>query len=786
MNNNNQLIFRPFVDDSKESHKDLREIFNKYLYHWPLFLLSMLLCLTLAYFYLKQIKPVYHIKAKLSIKDEKNKTASTKAAALEELNISSAPKLVESEMEILKSRPLIRQVVTQLQLWATYTEPANAEDLYSKTPVRFKLLETAAPLKETSLDITINSANRFSLSGPDGKTLDASFKNTLTSSFGRWKLEPTSDVKNYIGKTIRISLQNPEALITQYQYKINTVLNKTAPIVELKIDDLVPERGKDVLNSLIAAYKTFNIADKNKETESTLKFINERLTSLTGELTDVEKDVEGYKSSIGLTDISSQSQFYLDNVQSNDGRLNEVNVQLNVIEGVERYVNSAANSGNAPATIGITDPNLISLVEQLTKLQLQRDKLLAITPENNPIFIPLNRQIKSTKETIKQTIGGIKSSLLATRQQLQLFNSRFESSIKNIPGQERKYVSIKRQQGIKENLYVYLLQKREEVALSYASTLTDAHTVEEAYYEEPQSRKEYPLTVALLLGFLLPVGLIAGRDALRNRILTRKEIETATSAPIICELVQEESKTAIVVLNRDNYAIGEQFRALRTNLLHVYNRKEKGKVILFTSSISGEGKSFVTSNIGASLAISGRKTVVLELDLRRPKISKIFKMDTAGPGLSELLNGDAEKEDVIQPSGIHPNLFVMGSGSIPDNPAELLESEEMESLINELRFEYDNILIDSPPLRLVTDAMILAKMSDITLYLIRQGYTGKPELKFIKQMQEEKKLPNLNLVFNGIQRGKYGYGYNYDYSYYNEKDRKSVVKDYIKDFFKRF
>ncbi|RXF69442.1 GumC family protein [Arcticibacter tournemirensis] len=767
--NNEQFILTPYTEVENEK-KDLRGILSQYLYHWPLFFISILIVLGLAFLYIENTKPIYHVKAKLSIKDEKQ-TSSDKTAILEELNLSTAPKLVESEVEVLKSRPIISRVVKDLKLWVTYREHINYtyNDLYKTTPVKFTLLAPSKELKEQSIEITINSNNDYLINKSDDEVVRASFKNTITSGFGKWKLTPTSTLNEYIGKTINIYIENPESTINDYQSRISADLNKTAPIIELKIDEEVPERGVDVLNNLIAVYKNFNVADKNKETQNTLKFIDARLALLTGELTEVEKDVEGYKSSIGLTDISSQSKVYLENAQTNDGKMNEVNVQLNVINAIEAYVNSPKNAGNAPATIGITDPGLTNLVEQLTKLQIQREKLLSITPESNPIFAPLNRQIGSIKTAIKESIRNIKSSLVATRKQLQRFNSNVESSIKNIPGQERKYVNIKRQQSIKESLYIYLLQKREEVALSYASTLTDARTVEDAYYEEPLSRKEYPLTIALVLGLLIPAGLISGRQLLRNRVLTRKEIEKAVGCPLICELVQESSGAPLVVLNRNANAIGEQFRALRTNLLHLYNKQQRGQVMLFTSSIAGEGKSYIASNISASLAISGKKTIILELDLRKPKITKIFNLKTGGAGLSELLSGSVLKEDVIQPSGVHPNLFVMSSGSIPDNPTELLETERMESLINELRLEFDNILIDSPPLRLVADAMILAKMTDITLYVIRQGHTGKSDLTFIRQVHEEQKLPNINLIFNGIQSGRYGYGYNYDYSYYDTK-----------------
>jgi len=785
--NNEKPIYLPYTQVKETDEKDVKSIISRYVYHWPMFVICIVVAFGLAFLYLQTQKPGYRVMAKISIKDEKSTASSEKDAALQQLNISSQPKLIESEVEIIRSRPIISKLVKDLELWVTYTEPQRFRevDLYAAAPFSFKLLKQGAAPANAKYVIRIMSASRFSYSKNEEKPVEADFNDTFASNFGHWKLTLAGNPEEWIGRTVNMNLRSPNQVTSEFQSRIATVINKSAPIVDLKLDDEVPERGEAVLNKLIQDYQKFNINEKNKETESTLKFIDERLASLTGELTNAEKDVEGYKSSIGLTDISSKSQYYLQNVQMNDTRMNEVNVQLNVLSEIEKYAGSE-DAESVPATIGITDPGLVSLVAQLSKLQLQKDRLLAITPENNPIFTPLNKQINSTKAAMSQNIQSIKASLLSTRRQLDKINSKFEGSIRSIPGQERQYVSIKRQQGTKESLYLYLLQKREEVAMSYASTLTDVHTVESAFAEALPSKKPFVYSFALLAALILAAGFIYGREAIRNKVLTRKQIEKTTSVQIISELVREEGPGPIVIANsRSSSVIGEQFRALRTSLLQIDKHKERGKVILFTSSISGEGKSFVSSNIAASLAVSGRKTIILELDLRKPKLTNVFKLNTECPGLTDLLTGKASKEEVIQQTAQNSNLYAMRAGAAVENPSELLEGKEMAKLIEALRFEYDNILIDSPPLRLVTDAMILAPLSDITLYLIRQGYTGKEELEFIKQLEAENKLPNLKLIFNGMENERYGYGYQYDYSYYNVKNSKGFG-NYVGDILKRF
>lgn len=782
-----KVIYLPSPTTEASEVKNVRSILSGYIYHWPMFLFCMVIALGLAYLYSKTLKPVHQITARIAIKDEKSQASADQNDALKQLNITSQPKLIESEVEIIRSRPILGNLVNELNLWVSYAEATKLKevDLFNNSPIKFQMIKAAVPRVGIEYNVEILDPQRFAFSQAEGKTLIANFGSTVNTSVGNWKLNLQGNAEQWVGRKLKLRLRNPEDAINEYQAKLGTIINKSAPIVDLKIVDEVPERGELVLNRLIEDYKKFNINEKNKETESTLRFIDQRLGLLTGELTSAEKDVEGYKSKNSITDITAKSEYFQNNLQMNDTRLTEVNLQLNVIGELEKYAN-AKNSGNAPATIGISDPGLLSLASQLSKLQLQKDRMLATTPEGNPIFDGINEQIKSTKNALRENVQSIKGSLLSTRRQLDKINNKFEGSIKSIPGQERQYVSIKRQQGTKETLYLYLLQKREEVAMSYASTLTDVHTVEAAFSRPLPSKQPMIYSFAFIAGLILPAGFIFARQALKNKVLTTKEIEKATTVQVISEIVHKQGQLPIVIANsRNSSPIGEQFRALRTSLSQIKNNQERGRVILFTSSISGEGKSFVSSNIAVSLALSGRKTIILELDLRKPKLTNIFKLDKSGPGLGDLLNGEASKEEVIQQTNQHPNLYAMRAGGVVENPSELLESKRMSDLIDELRDEYDNILIDSPPLRLVTDAMILAPLSDMTMYLIRQGYTGKEELEFIRQLEDENLLPNLKLIFNGLDNDRYGYGYNYDYSYYSGGSG-TDAKGHIQNFFKRF
>lgn len=761
MNNENTPLTRFIEKEEENGSSNFGESISRYLYYWPLFLVCIVCSLGVAYAYLHYAKPEYIVKAKLLIKAEKS-TTNSESSLNEIIKPYQTGKSVEDEIEILKSRSVIQQVVKNLELWAHYEEKGKvvSEDLYGQSPLRFRLVHKDQDFESKDFLVTILNADTFSLEDAEGNVREFRFADQLRNNFGSWRLEKTGNFNDYIGKTIKINIKDPEIATDQLLGRIEaTEINKNASVVELSIQESVLKRGKDILNQLIVQYNVASEKEKERVAGTALKFIDERLSSLTGELNSVEKDVEGFRSSRGLTDISSESKVYLDNVRVNDANLNQVDVQLNVIRGIERYVNSPDNaSASAPSTIGIDDPALTSWVSKLIDLQLQYQQLMGTLPEKNPAFDPIRQQIASTKDAIKQNISNIKSSLISTRRQLESFNSGFQGSIKSLPSDERQLVSIKRQQSIKENLYLYLLQKREEAALSHASTLAFSQTVDNAYLDTYKKPLTYSL--ALFIGILIPALILFGRQLLNNKIQSTEQIER-TGVPVTAELVYEYSKSPIVVHNKSRFAIGEQFRSLRTNLLYLHDKKKSGRVTLVTSSIAGEGKSFVASNLGVALAASGRKTIILELDLRKPKIAANFNI-RKGLGLSDFLDGRASLDQIVNVSALHPNLSIIGTGTLPENPSELLEQIEIDELIAVLRTEYDDIILDTPPIFLVTDAMIISRVADASLYVVRQNFSYRKHLGFIKKIFREHKLPRMQIVFNAIQkRGEYKYGYEY-------------------------
>ncbi|MDB5011404.1 MAG: polysaccharide biosynthesis tyrosine autokinase [Mucilaginibacter sp.] len=761
------------IEKEKNNNINFKNVINNYKHHWYLFLFTIIITLIIAFIYLQYAEPTYAIRATLLINEDKKSidNQEPQQSVLNKIDLPNSAETTENEIAKLKSINLISQVITDLQLSTSYKMKQGLfyHDLYITLPFKLTLL-TPNPKpddKTHPLKIQVKDANSYLLENANGKLEVHKFKTKVTSDIGTWKLEPTPAVLKFKDSSIKVTVLDPEKLASDYQKSIEVgVADKLSSAVDLTLSDHIKQRGKDILNHLIYVYNNAEVQEKNKETQSTINFIDQRLASLTGELTGVEKNIETFKSSNQLTDIDNTSKYNLNNLQANDAKLNEINVQLSIVNGIEKYINSPENKGRAPAAIGIADPTLVTSIEKLSQLELQREQMLATTPETNPDFDQINRQIQTTKASIKENVQNIKSSLNNALDKLQSVNTKVESTITNIPGQEREYLSIKRQQSIKENLYIYLLQKREEVSLNYATTVKNYRVIDNAF----SGPLKWPLrsvvyAIAFILGLLFPMIYIYFKDKVNAVIINPEEIEDELKIPILSDISINRTKDQIVI-NDKSKLISEQFKTLRSKLHYLQDPNEKSRVILLTSSVAGEGKSFVSSNLAITLASVGKKTVILELDLRKARLKEIFNLSNTHPGITDFLTKKTSIDEIIQPSGIMPTLDIISSGSIVPNPSELLESNELSILMDHLKEEYDNIIIDSPPVHLVTDSLILARYAHITLYVVRQGFTKKSEMKFIKGLYTDHKMPEMHIIFNGVNNKRYGYGYEYDNVYY--------------------
>lgn len=759
----------------KEEDFNLRLFLLKYLRYWYWFVIALAVAFASAFFYLQYTVPIYKVTASLLIKDEK-KGMTGGNEMLKELDMFNGSKIVENEMEVLKSRALMEKVVDDLNLTVTYFTEGSLRDteLFHQSPITLNYTQLQTPAYTNPLYIRTLDTQHYELLDQDSQQLGTYlYTQPVKSDYGRFRVF-LSNPKVPTGQLIKVRFSRRENLIEfnikQLQVEL---LNQKSTVLQMNMETPVPEKGRSILAKLLDAYTYSALEDKNLEATNTLRFIEDRLKLITGELVVVEKDVESYKTSQGITDLSTEANLFLEKVKENDTKLNEVDIQLKVLEGVERYLQSGQGPV-APATLMVTDPILTSFIERLSELELQREKIARTVQPGNPFLETLNTQIANTKQAVRESVSNQKNGLLITRSSLLGLNNRFESSISRIPRKEREFVTIQRQQNIKENLYLLLLQKREETALSYASTVTDSRIVDKPYATprpiKPNTNLIY--LIALLVGLVVPAAVLNIRELLNNRVQSRKEIEAETGLSIFGEVSLKPKEFKETVLDPQNRSfITEQFRILRTNLQYINTTQEaykgKGTVLLFTSSTSGEGKSFVTLNLAVSIAALGKKVAVLELDLRKPKLTKYLGL-TREKGISNYLSGSMDYMEIAQGTNTE-NLFLVSSGPIPPNPAELLSNGKIETLLEGYRDTFDFILIDTPPIGLVTDALILSPHVDACFYIVRHEVTVKRDLAFLADLKKFNKFKSLNIIFNGVNhRNSQEYGYGYGYGKYGK------------------
>ncbi|MBO0947787.1 GumC family protein [Fibrella forsythiae] len=772
--NTNTNTYTPYQAYEIETQPNLRALLMRYVRNWPWFVGSLVLTVAAAYVYLLYQQPVYKVTASMLVKDEKKGMAGE--SMMKELDIFTSSKVVENEVEILKSFTLMDRVVNKLGLDVRYYEPTSTikKEVYNESPIRLLVENPMPQLYKEELEFTFVNAGTVKLNGQT-YPVDQSIKT------------PYGQLRIFARKPLTGNLPHIITTVTSHQqavegYLANLKVEPTAKqstVLAMSLEETVPDKGEAILNQLILEYNKEAIVDKNKEANNTLTFIEDRLALISGELSTVEKEVEFYKSTQGITDLSAQAQTFLLTVKENDTQLNEVNVRLSALDDVEKYVkNQSGEKGVAPATLGFSDPILTGLLTKASELELRREETSRTMSGNNPLVQSLDSQLRNLKSSINENIQTMRQQLTSNRKLLVSNNQRIEGMIRTVPGKERALLNITRQQAIKNGLYTYLLQKREETALSAASTVSDSRTVDAARTGSTPIRPVKMTIFGLFafLGMLVPVVAISAKDALNNRVLRRSDVEDATHTPILGEVVRSKQATAdsLVFKPRMQSVIGEQIRALRTNLQFMRSDSQRAQVLLFTSSISGEGKSFISLNLGASLALVGRRTVILEMDMRKPKLHKSLHMEN-GAGLSNYLIGDASVDELLRPIIGYDNYYIITAGPLPPNPSELLSSPRLAQLFEELKERFEYVLVDSPPVGLVTDSQLIAPFADATMFLVRHDHTPKNYLKMVDTLYKEQRFQKLSIILNGVGEGE-SYYYNYSYGdYYGGADKKKKL-----------
>ncbi len=763
----------------KKEESSIIQLFGTYLPYWPLFLVFLALSLAGAFLYLRYAIPKYEASATMIIKDEKKGNDDSKF--VESLDLINSKKIIENEVEVLQSRSLMNAVVKKLHLYAPISQEGkiNTISAYQICPLTIEAYnpDSISEVLKVDFDFDLKKGTVVL-----NKTFSGPINQWLHTPFGVLKFSPNPKyIENSNTKPFFFSLFNSLNVTAGIINGLKVVPSgKLSSVIDLSFTDDVPQRAEDILNELIVAYGNAALTEKNTLAKNTLTFIEARLSIISKDLDSIEHKLQQYKAGTGAVDIGRQGQLYLENVSANDRRLSEINMQLGAMDQLQTAASSPDNVGMLPSTLGVNDPTLTQQMNNLSQLQMQYDKLKPTVAENNPLLQSVVEQINRIKPTIISNIKSQRQNLEKNRNSLYATGGGYTSALTAIPQKERQLVEITRDQNIKNGIYQFLLQKREESELSYASTISDSKVVNNAMASPfPVSPKRLMIfLVAIAIGIGCPVVFITAKEALSPKILYRTEIEGLTNIPIIGEVSFGPGNEGLVVEKGRRTVIAEEFRKLRVSLLSLGINADSKK-ILITSSISGEGKSFIAANLATSISLTGKKVVLVDMDLHNPGLGKLFGIKEQ-QGVSEYLIGEKSIDQIIYKISGSENLFYISSGSLQQDSSELLENGKVQHLINKLDQDFDVVVIDAAPILLITDAYLLSSLCDATLYVVRHKFTPKMLIKRIDDNMSVNPIKNPAIVFNGVKtrgffKNNYGYGYNYVYSYDNKKQKSKNI-----------
>ena len=779
--------------DDKEI--DIRELLFKYLIHWPWFVGTVIVCLIAAYVYLYIATPVYNISATVLIKDDKKGGSSNNVAGLDELGLSgliTSSQSIDNEIEVLRSKTLVKEVVNYLNLYVTYQDDDQipSKELYKTSPVQVSMIpQEAEKLKENiiiemvvqpqgSLDVNVKMEDKEiqkhfeklpAILPTDQGTL--SFFQATDSISSKKNEEVSSPVQDV--RHITATISQPMNVARGYCENLSIEpTSKTTSVVTISLKNSSLQRGQDFINQLLEMYNRNTNNDKNEIAQKTAEFIDERISIISKELGSTEADLETFKRDAGITDLSSDAQIALSGNAEYEKKQVENRTQISLVEDLKKYLGHNEYEV-LPSNVGLKDMALATQIDRYNEMLIERKRLLRTSTENNPAIINLDTSIRATKANVQATLEGTLQGLFITKADLDREAKRYMRRISDAPGQERQYVSIARQQEIKAGLYLMLLQKREENAIMLAATANNAKIIDDAIADViPVSPKRSIIYLAALcLGIAIPVVVIFLIDLTKFKIEGRADVEKLTSVPVVGDIPLTDEKNSkdgsIAVFENQNNLMSETFRNIRTNIQFMLQNDKK--VILVTSTVSGEGKSFTSANLAISFSLLGKKVVIVGLDIRKPGLNKVFNLSSKEKGITQYLaNPEMDLMSLVQPSDINKNLSILLGGTVPPNPTELLARDGLDKAIEILKRNFDYVILDTAPIGMVTDTLLIGRVADLSAYVCRADYTHKAEYTLINELFHEQKLPNLCTIINGVDLKKRKYGYYYGYGKYGK------------------
>lgn len=777
------------LTDTGSESVNIMEIFGRFIKHWKWFVLCVILSILAAVVFLRYATHIYNVASNVKLKDMRSaKNSSTKS--VDDIVMVGVVDNVNDETEVMKSRNIVRSTINRLNLHTSYIIEGRIKDtdLYTASPVIVGMEQgklDSLP-QNISFNMELRASNVLYVNGIIGGTpVDTTFKGLpalLRTKYGNISFTRRENIMAF-NHIINVTIQKPDDVIGHYRGSLTIEPKEMrSSVLKLSIKTPHPEKGRDFLNTLIEVYNNEVIEDKNMEARNTRAFINERIAIIDKELSAADQSVEQYKQSQRLTDIQTDLQRNMQMGSQYEQQLVQVETQLNVVNSLSGYVNNPSNAGKPiPSNIGIDNPTLVATANEYNKLLLERERMSQSMTDENPAMKRLDDQISSLRSNINTSLSSVQQGLAIQRRDARNQANIYGGRLSTMPTQEREYVDRTREQQIKQNLFLLLLQKREENALALAATSNTAKVLNEAMtagrvFPNPQ----LILLAALLLGLAIPAAIIYVLDLLQYRIKTLADVKRISKVPLLGEIPTHAERANIAVNENDTSEVNEAFRMLRTNLMLTLGAENK--VVVMTSTVSGEGKTFVAINTAISLSLLNKKVLLIGMDLRIPRIKEYMKIET-NDGLTNYLSGfEKDIDKLILPSKVADNLYVLTAGPIPPNPAELLARPTLDKAIANLRNEFDFIIIDSAPASQVTDTLIINRIADATVYVTRANYSSKGNLMYANDLMKNDKLKNMLLVVNDVKdfhRGQgygHGYGYGYGYGYGKKKSKKQKSK----------
>lgn len=781
-----EYIETPNAEEVESSGIDFRKVWSILVLHWYWFVFSTLFCVGLAYIYLRYQAPVYQSSTKILIKDESGPKRGGQDMALDQLGIISNSNGFENELEIISSTAVATRAVKALKLYVTYTMQGRVAemDVYKNTPIlvdleesRQELLQQPIPIAITRLGEGIRAEITLPSKNPEGEVLRhdiTTFPTTVNTKVGKilFTQNPGFELPE---RQLNVVIYPPVVMGRIYAKQLSAApTSKVTTVAVLSMLDTSWERANDYLLQLVQSYNEDANEDKNEVARKTEEFINERIEIIRSELDETEGDLEGYKRTNQLINLPTDASQALTQTTDFQKKQVDIQTQMSLVQSLQDYVHNPNNYKELiPANLGITNASINNMISEYNTKLLSRNRLAASSSEESPVVVQLTSEIASLWSAVEQQLKAIYRDLQVQKNSIDSQFAHFSSKVSSTPTQERVLNNIGRQQEIKANLYLMLLQKREENYISLASTANKARIIDMPQREGKVSPKSSIIMLAaFLFGSLFPLVMFYLLEMLRFRINGREDIEKLTNIPILADIPLTkdiaEGERAIVVKENTNNMMEEAFRGLRTNLSFVMTKSEK--VLCCTSCVPGEGKTFVATNLAMSLALLGKRVIIIGLDVRKPRLVKLFGLPKSEKGITAYLSGDKPDFDLLEDQIVHgvanKNLDVLPAGVIPPNPGELITREILDKGIEYLKSKYDYIILDTPPVGLVSDTYALSRLIDVTFFIVRADHTTKGDFELINRTSNESKMPKINLVLNGVDLSKRTNGFYYGYGKY--------------------